>query len=330
MLLFAVTLPALTAQAHHGVAAVGFSDPEGPGVGIDATAALTLPRSLGFAMARTELVSFKSRGNHAAFPQQKTAAWFNTAALGFGITPWLSGYVFQPYNVKSADGGIGTNTGAGDTNLMLAFGWKWDEGLRLIPQKESLDELRDWHFLFWASCSLPLGPTEHRDESGELFAPDMQTGFGAPSVAAGLAALKQLSTDFTVLAEGNYQYFFPHDYRHARYQFGAETRINAAVVYRVYGKRGVRVDGIAELGGLRLQRDREQPAGTAAMTPLSASGGDVLYGTVGVRAYIGRVAVGGGIKRALASRLHEEPEQQGSEGLERFRLALAISATAQF
>jgi hypothetical protein len=322
---------ALPARAHHGVASVGFGDPEGPGVGIETTAALTLPRSLAFAMAKTEFVSFQSRADRAAFPQQKDISWFNMAALGFGVTPWLSAYVFQPYNLKSVDGGVGSNAGLGDTNLMLAFGWKWDEGLRLIPQKESLDELRDWHFLLWAACTLPVGPTEHVGDNGEHFVPDAQTGFGTPSPAVGLSVLKQLGTDFTVLAEINYQYFFTHDYSFTRYQFGAETRLNAALVYRAYAKRRVRVDLVAELVGLNLQRDREDEDvnGPGAMTGLQASGGNVLYGSLGLRAYLGRIAVGIGLKRALCKRLNEAAEQQGSEGLENFRLSFAIGGTVQ-
>lgn len=320
---------ATPAHAHHGVASVGFSDPEGPGVGMETTAALTLPRRLGFVLAKSEFVSFQIRDDRAAFPEQKDRAWFNMAALGFGITPWLSAYVFQPYNAKSMDGGKGTNAGMGDTNLMLAFGWKWDEGLRLIPQKESLDELRDWHFLLWGSCTLPVGPTEHTADDGASFAPDLQTGFGAPSVAVGLATLKQLSTDFTVLGEVTYQHFLAHTYSFTRYKFGAETRANAAVAYRAYGRRGVRLDMVAEAVELYLEHDREDPVGSGPMGALQASGGNVIYGSLGVRAYFGRIGVGLGVKRALLTQLNEESKQQGSEGLEKFRLALALSATAQ-
>jgi hypothetical protein len=322
----------LPAHAHHGVAAVGFGDPEGPGVGIETTSALTLPRRLGFAMAKSELVSFQSRADRAAFPEQKTISWFNMAALGFGITPWLSAYVFQPYNLKAMDAGYGGNPGPGDTNLMLSFGWKWDEGFRLIPQKESLDELADWHFLLWASCTLPLGPTEHRADNGEYFAPDMQTGFGAPSPAVGMAVLKQVSTDFTVLTEINYQYFFTHDYSFTRYRFGAETRVNAALVYRAYAKHRLRIDLVAELVGLNLQRDREDPDldGPESMTPLQASGGNILYGSLGLRAYLGRIALALGVKRAVLKQLNEAAEQQGAEGLESFRLSFALSGTLQF
>lgn len=325
--LFAAAGPA---YAHHGVASVGFSDPEGPGVGLETTAALTLPRRLGFAMAKSELVSFQTRDDRVAFPAQKDRAWFNMAALGFGVTPWLSAYVFQPYNAKTMDGGVGTNTGFGDTNLMLAFGWKWDEGLRLIPQKESLDELRDWHFLLWTSCTLPVGPTEHTDDRGQPFAPDLQTGFGAPSVAVGLATLKQIHTDFTVLAELNYQYFFPHSYSFTRYKFGGENRANVALAYRAYGRRGVRVDLVAEAVNLYIQRDRERESPSDDLVALQASGGEIFYGSLGVRAYLGRIAMGLGIKRALLVRLNDESEQQGCEGLENFRLSFALSATTQF
>lgn len=330
--LASVTLMALPARAHHGVASVGFADPEGPGVGLETTAAITLPRRLGFALVKTEFASFQSRGDRDAFPEQKDIAWFNTAALGFGITPWLSAYVFQPYNLKSMDGDVGSHAGLGDTNLMLAFGWKWDEGLRLIPQKESLDELRDWHFLLWAACSIPSGPTERKDEQGRPFAPDMQTGFGAPSTSLGLAVLKQLSTDFTLLAEVNYQYFFAHTYSFTRYKFGSETRANTTIAYRAYAKGRLRVDLVGELVGLNLQRDREDEDrdGPGTMTALSASGGNILYGSLGMRAYVGRVAVGIGAKLPLVGLLNEKSEQQGSEGLENFRASFALSTTVQF
>jgi hypothetical protein len=324
-----VLLASLPAQAHHGVAAVGFADPEGPGVAIETTGALTLPRRMGFAMVKGEFVSFRIRGDRAAFPEQKDFSSFNMAALGFGITPWLSAYVFQPYNVKSMEGSAGSNAGLGDTNLMLAFGWKWDEGLRLIPQKESLDELADWHFLLWSSCTIPVGPTEHDDGNDNRFAPDMQTGFGAPSPAVGVAVLKQVSTDFTVLAEANYQYFMAHDYSFTRYQFGAETRVNAATAYRAYARGRVRVDLVAELLGLGLERDREDgdPAAPQALTALEASGGKILYGGLGARAYLGKLTIALSLRRPVLADLNEEAQQQGSEGLENFRVSLSIGVS---
>jgi hypothetical protein len=320
-------LVAFPAHAHHGVAAVGLAEPEGPGAALETTAALPLPKRMAFAMVKSEFVSFQSR-DRATFPEQKDFSAFNMLALGFGITPWLSVYVFQPYNVKSADSGIGSNPGLGDTNLMLSFGWKWDEGLRLIPQKESLDELADWHFLLWASCTLPVGPTEHTDGNGKRFAPDMQTGFGKPSPAMGLSALKQISTNFTMLAEVNHQRFFTHDYSFTRYQFGAETRLNLAGVYRIYARGRIRLDGVTELGGLNLQRDKEDKSDGEGFVGLPNSGGTILYGSLGARLSLGRITLALGAKRALLKSLNEASGQQGSEGLENIRVFLSVSAAA--
>jgi hypothetical protein len=232
-------------------------------------------------------------------------------------------YVFQPYNVKEQDG-VGRDAAAGDTNLMLSFAFKWDDGLQVVPEKESLDDLMDWHFSAWASSTLPVGPTTSLDDHGVHFAPDMQTGFGSPSPALGVAVLKQPTRDFTWLAEANYQHFFPHTYPFTRYQFGGETRVNTAAVYRVHGSGQFRLDVSGELNGLQLQRDRERND-AGVMTARRASGGAILYVGGGVRAYYGPVSVALGLKRAVLKRLNEQSEQQGSEGLETLRAALTVS-----
>ncbi len=221
---------------------------------------------------------------------------------------------------------MGTNSGLGDTNLMLSLSAKWDRGLQLAPEKESLDDLADWHFGIWAACSLPLGATEHLDGQRAYFAPDMQTGFRGPSPAAGLSLLKQLSADFTALGEVNYQAFFDQNYAAAgyRYQFGAESRASAALVYRLWASGSSRIDLAPELSLLNLQRDREN--GVA----LRASGGAILYGQVGMRASLGSFSVGASVKRAAMKWLNEAANQQGSEGLEDFRAALVLGYATRF
>jgi hypothetical protein len=156
--------------------------------------------------------------------------------------------------------------------------------------------------------------------SGRFFAPDMQTGFRGPSPAAGLTVLKQVSTDLTVLGEVSTQHFFEHATAEpgVRYQFGDEARASAALAWRTWASGTSRVDLVPELALLSLQRDREN--GVA----LRASGGDVLYGQLGVRAVLGSVSIGASVKRAVATRLHESAEQQGSEGLEVVRAALVF------
>jgi hypothetical protein len=309
------------ARAHHGVAAVSVAGPEGPGAALETTSPLPLPQGTLFAMVKSEYVPFLRLNSGS----EKDYSLFSMMALGFGIRPWFSAYVFQPLNVKSSTG-AGRNTGAGDTNLMLVLGFKYDEGFKLVPEKESLDELMDWHFSLWAATTLPVGPTERFNSAGGgPFAPDMQTGFGSPAPSAGVAVMKQLSTDVTWLAEANYQLFLPHTYSFTRYQFGGESRVNTALIYRVYGKGNFRLDVAGELNGLHLQRDKARNEVTGATESLSASGGAVLYGGIGVRLYHGPFSAGLGVRRAFQKDLNEGAEQQGSEGLERFRAAFTLS-----
>jgi hypothetical protein len=316
--LAALATPAL---AHHGTAAVSAVGAEGPGAALDTTSPLPLGAGTFFLLAKTEYAAFQQRDG---FEDQKQFSSFNTLALGFGVTRWLSAFLFQPYNWKSQDG-VGTNSGLGDTNFMLSASLKWDDGLRLVPEKESLDDLADWHFGFWLACSLPLGATEHRDDHGAFFAPDMQTGFRGPSPGAGLSVLKQLSTDLSFLGEVNHQRFLDRGYGAAgyRYQFGAETRANAALAYRLWASGTRRIDLAPELSLLNLQRDR------ADGTALDASGGTILYGQLGARVTLGAFSIGASVKRAVARRLNEAAEQQGSEGLESYRAALVLGFAVQ-
>jgi hypothetical protein len=321
LVLAALLLSAPSARAHHGVAAVGVAGPEGPGAAMETTSPLPLPQGTVFAMARTEYVPFQQLA--FAEPTNKSHSSFSAVGIGYGVRPWLSAYVFQPFNVKAQDG-VGTNAGAGDTSLMLSLALKWDGGLQLVPEKESLDDLMDWHLGVWGSCTLPVGPTTARDDAGAHFEPDMQTGFGAPSPAAGLAVMKQLGDDVTWLAEASYQQFFWHTYAAAPYRFGGETRLNTAATWRVHGSGRFRLDLLGELNGLYLQRDRERDE-QGVVQALRASGGAILYGGAGARAYLGAWTVGLGMRRAAWKDLNEGAEQQGSEGLERFRTTLTVS-----
>jgi hypothetical protein len=304
------------AHAHHGVASLGVAGPEGPGTALETTSAMPLPRLAVFGMLKTELVPFQHRSH--AEPENKSLSSFNTAALGFGVLPWLSAYVFQPYNLKVQDG-VGANSGPGDTNVMLSLGAKWDEGLRLVPEKESLDELADLHVGLWVSLTLPAGPTNELDDRGQPFAPDMQTGFGEPSPAFGLSLLKQASEDFTWLGEINYQHFFMHRYPTTVYRFGGETRVNTALAWRAYAAGRFRADVSGELCFLHLQRDQERG------TDLEASGGSILYAGLGVRASYAGFSAALGARYAVAKSLNEQADQQGSEGLEMLRVSLALS-----
>ena len=321
LLAMAAAAAALPARAHHGGAGVGMAGPEGPGAAIETTSPVPLPRDALFLMVKSEYVPF--RQYEFAQPENKTFSLFDTLVAGYGITPWLSGYLFLPYNVKSQDG-VGTNVGLGDPGLYVQFAFKYDEGFRLVPGKESLDELMDWHFSVFGFATLPMGPTTSATPALAWYAPDMQTGFGSPSLQIGLAAGKQFSEDFTWLADASYQFFFPHTYPFTRYQFGAESRINTALAWRAVASPGFRFDLAGEVNFLHLQRDRESNA-SGAMEPLPASGGTILYAGLGLRAYLGRFSAALAARTSFARWLNEGSEQQGSEGLEWVRVALTLS-----
>jgi hypothetical protein len=319
--LLASALAPFAARAHHGTATASAIGAEGPGAALDTASPLPLGQGTALALVKSEHVRFQRR---AGFAEQKRYASFNTLAVGYGLRPWLSAFVFQPFSWKSQDG-VGTSAGPGDTNLLLALSAKWDEGLRLAPERESLDELLDLHLGLWISTTLPTGPTTARDDAGAPFAPDMQTGFGGPSPAAGVSLLKQVSADVTLLAEASYQHFFDQRYREAghRYRFGGETRVNAALAWRSLASGSRRLDLVPELSLLHLQRDRSDE-GAGAMVALRASGGTILYGQLGARATLGSYSIGLAVRRAVARALNESADQQGSEGLEAFRASLTL------
>jgi hypothetical protein len=319
--LAAVLGAALPARAHHGGAAVGMAGPEGPGAAIETTSPIPLPQNALFLMVKSEYVPFQ-RFDFAQ-PENKTYSLFDTLVAGYGITPWLSGYLFLPYNAKSQDG-VGTNVGFGDPGLLVSFSFKYDEGFRLVPAKESLDEMMDWHFSVFGYVTVPMGPTVSATHELEWFAPEMQTGFGSPSFQVGIAAAKQLSADFTWLADASYQYFLPHTYPFTRYQFGAESRLNTALAWRAAVSPGFRFDVAGEINLLSIQRDRESNA-QGVMEPLQASGGTILYAGLGVRAYVGRFSAALAARTSFARWLNEGADQQGSEGLEWVRVALTLS-----
>ncbi|HMK65149.1 MAG TPA: transporter, partial [Thermodesulfobacteriota bacterium] len=150
---------------------------------------------------------------------------------------------------------------------------------------------------------------------------DMQPGFGSPSYTLGISAMQPLSRNFSLVAETSYQLFTEKD----NYKFGNEWKLNAAGVYELYGKAGgflQTLNGILELNLLNLARDSEN--GQSAR----ASGGTILYLSPGLRFSFPKLQnanLGLMVKFPVWKNLNEESEQQGSEGLEKYRLVLTLS-----
>jgi hypothetical protein len=317
--LITLALIASPAFAHHGVASLGAPGLEGPGAPVETSTSATLPKGkwLGYlkldhAKYRTYDPVDRSEADHAQY-------WM--LGLGYGFTPWFSGYVFQPYNIKKDEPDGYTSRGFTDLTLMGVLGFKYDDGLRLTPANESLDDLMDWHFTAYGGLSLPTGDANHRLSDGSID-PGMSLGFGKPSFSYGLTASKQVGSDTTLVFEAGQMRFETYRYDDGtRMRFGTETRLNAALARRLITlpDSRFRLDGNVELNFLRLTRDVEN--GVKA----DATGGDMLYGVLGARLYKDSMSLGLAVKRPIWTDLNEEPDQQGAEGKERYRLIATFS-----
>ncbi len=320
-----LTLSGLT-FAHHGVASLGAVGLEGPGAPLESSTSATLPEGSWLFYTKLDSVKWK-KYSFSEFPDQKDRSDFWMFGVGYGFKPWLSIYLFVPYNVKKElrNGGQDsfTSKGFADPSLMAVLGFKYDRGFKLIPKSESLEDMMDWHFTLYGGISLPTGDANKKGYQGE-FAPDMALGFGKPTLTVGFTATKQFVNlpELTFTLDTSYLKFFEHKYNTGdKYKFGDEVRLNTALSYRVFKdvQRSLRFDLITELNYLNLQKDKENG------TKLDDSGGDILYGVLGGRMYYKRASLGAGLKLPIWKDLNQQSQQQGAEGKEKYRLIMTFS-----
>jgi len=306
--------------AHHGVAGLGVAGLQGPGAPLEAATSATLP-------ARTLLFYLKlDRAEYETFDSDPTNpesdyANFWIGGLGYGVTSWLSAYLFFPYNQKIDESGGFDTEGFADLSLFTQLGWKWDEGPRLIPPTESLDDLEDWHFTFFGGFTIPTSNANERDRNGTID-PGKSTGFGEPSYAFGLTATKMLADRLTFNLELSRNAFIENTYDDGnRTRFGTEYRVNPGLIYRLWEHEAhrLRLDVSLEPQYLNLGRDRTNGSDERA------TGGHILYMLPGVRAYWRQVSLGLGVKVPAWTDLNEERDQQGGEGTEHYRVIFTLS-----
>ncbi len=314
------------ALAHHGVASLGAIGLEGPGAPLESSSSATLPEGSWLFYTKWDSVRWK-KYNFTDFPDQKDRSDFWIFGVGYGLKPWLSFYVFLPYNVKKElrEGGEKSfvSRGFADPSFMAVLGFKYDRGFKLLPRRESLEDMMDWHFTLYGGVSLPTGDANKRGYMGE-FAPDMALGYGKPTLTAGFTATKQF-IDFphlTFIFDTSYLKFFEHKYNTGgKYKFGDELRINTALAYRAFkdADRSLRFDLLTELNYLHLQKDKENGL------KVEDSGGHIIYGVLGGRLYYKRASLGAGLKLPFWKDLNNQSQQQGSEGKEKYRFIMTLS-----
>lgn len=315
-LALAVAEPVL---AHHGVAGVGAASLQGPGAAIESASSSVLPAGAVLAYLKVDEARFKQYD--WAAPNADYAR-FSMLGLGYGVTPWFSAYLFVPHHAKvEASGGLDSR-GWADASVMGQVGFRYDQdGWRLTPANQSLDDLEDWHFSVFAGAKLPTGTPNHRLSDGSID-PGKSLGFGKPAWTLGVTASKMLSQTLTLSLEASTFRFQPYTYDSGeRVQFGTENRFNAALSWRALTipDKAFRLDPVLEVQYLSLGRDRVDGAGERG------TGGRMLYVMPGVRAYWHNASFALGIKKPVWTHLNESNTQQGAEGKEKYRLVFSTS-----
>jgi len=175
---------------------------------------------------------------------------------------------------------------------------------------------------------LATGDANHVLSDGTID-PGKSLGFGKPNFNYGLTATRQFSDDATAVFEFSQVFFQEYQYDAAQaspvqtMKFGTETRLNAALSYRLMTRpeSRFRLDGNLEANFLRLGKD------VADGVPDEASGGDILYAVVGVRLYQDAMSLAcpeeAGVERP--QRAARQPAA-GREGTEEYRFVATFSA----
>lgn len=305
--------------AHHGVAAIGVAGIEGPGAPLETSTSQTLPLKSILLYYKLDYADFEKLSNER--DDEGDYSVFMMYGFGLGLTSYLSLYVFAPFNVKVVEDNSYNTAGFADPSIFATFGFKYDEGLKLTPPNESLDDMMDWHFALYGGTTIPTGYANIANKEGEID-PGMSLGFGRPSLSFGFATNKVFVDKLTYVLDINYVKFFENEYRDGtRLEFGAEFRVNTALNYRLFTvlEKRIRLDANIEGTYLNLGRDIENGVGS------EGTGGHIFYLLPGLRFYANNVSMGIGAKFPVYTILNEGDTQQGAEGKENVRVIFTFS-----
>jgi hypothetical protein len=302
--------------AHHGGVTLAF----GPGSPVETGSPLTLPEGGFVSGVRVEQVEWKKFD--FAEPNNKSSFTFFNATMSYGFSPAVTGTFIVPYYIKRQDE-LGANRGLSDMKLQFTYGFHHDPGAGFSRNTAedtavTMEGKKRTYLAVSFMMSFPTGQF-HKQLGGEVD-PGMQPGFGAPAYTMGISAARAFGS-LTVNGELSADVFTARE----NFQFGSEVRANLAGVYELYGdpKSFVsKLDGILEVNYLHLGRDQENGEG------LEATGGNILYLAPGARfsfPSLSNANLGLLVKLPVWKDLNEEEQQQGAEGLEKYRAIMTLS-----
>jgi len=336
MLITLIAFGAKKSFAHHGGVSAAF----GPGAPVETTAPLTLPEGMWLLFNRYEVADYKPyqdhRGNYSGTESQNIDRFtFNSTMIGYGLRDDLSVYVVLPYAEKKQDN-VGASRGFGDILLLLQYGFKYGtrNGIRgwyAYGKEDTVGKdytISDYKFTVFGGLSIPTGTINNRgnDLDGDGVADKLnlglQPGFAGPSYNIGIAGSKLLINHLTFTADTSIRAFAQtNDGRP-----GNEVRANAALGYEVYEqKKGflTRVDLIGEANFLHLDKDQDEDRFAD-----DATGGAILYLSPAMRlTFLQKISVGLMVKFPTWTNLNKGNDQQGAEGVERYRAIATVSVS---
>jgi len=304
-----------TALAHHGGVSLAF----GPGSPVETGSPLTLPDG-GFVVGvRAEQVEWKQFDWNK--PDNKTSFTFLSANMSYGFSPAFMGTFIAPYYIKRQE--EGTNAGLADVKMQFTYGFHYDPGVGFSRNAAedtavTLEGKKRIYMSVYFLTSIPTGEF-HQKINGKVD-PGMQPGFGSPGYTLGINAARAFGS-FTLNGEVSTDIFAARE----NFQFGTESHVNLAGVYELYGEPRSfisKIDGVLEMNFLHLERDQVNGEGA------TATGGNILYLSPGVRfsmPSLHNANLGLLIKVPVWKKLNEEDQQQGGEGLEKYRAIVTLS-----
>ena len=322
--IIAALLIPCAAMAHHGGVSLAF----GPGSPIETSSPLTLPDGGFVTGVRAEQVEWKQYD--WAKPENKTSFTFLSANMSYGFTPAFMGTFITPYYIKRQEDG--ENKGLADVKFQLTYGFHYDPevGFSRNTAEDTAVTLegkkRVWIAVYFLT-SIPTGDF-HQKINGTVD-PTMQPGFGSPGYTLGMSAARAFGS-FTLNGDVSVDIFTERE----NFQFGTESHADLAGVYELYGEPKSfisKIDGVLELNFLNIGRDQQcssQGNQGTVCEGKTATGGNTLYLSPGVRfsmPSLHNANLGLLVKFPAWKRLNEQGQQQGSEGLEKYRAIVTLS-----